>query len=56
MTSLQISCFVFNNIVDMPSLPLLDLGHIRLIILIVVSSLIGLKVNLCMVWFLKESV
>ena len=54
MTDLQISCFiVFENIVDMQSLPLLDLGCMWLIILIVVSSLIGLNVNLCMVWFFK---
>ena len=35
----------------MLSLPLLDLGCILLVILIVVSSLVGLDMNLCMVYF-----
>ena len=45
---LQISCFIaFNNLVEMPSLPQLDLGFKLSNMLMVVPSEIGLNVKLC---------
>ena len=45
---LQISCFIaFNNLMEMPSLPQLDLGFKLSDMFMVVPSEIGLNVKLC---------